>query len=80
MQDYNPIKTPTAMNFNKELYSAGDLLDESDKQLYQSLVSSLMLVHACESMPNLFSTGTQGRDRKGENKGLRTSGRARVKC
>jgi hypothetical protein len=30
------------MNFKKELYSAGDLLDESDKQLYQSLVGSLM--------------------------------------
>jgi len=29
------------MNFKKELYSAGDLLDESDKQLYQSLVGSL---------------------------------------
>jgi len=30
------------MNFKKELYSAGDLLDESKKQLCQSLVGSLM--------------------------------------
>ena len=42
IQDCKPIKTPTAINFKKELYSVGDLLDESDKQLYQSLVGSLM--------------------------------------
>jgi hypothetical protein len=40
-QDW-PVKTPTATNFKKELYSAGDLVDESDEQLYQSLVGSLV--------------------------------------
>jgi hypothetical protein len=29
------------MNFKKELFSTGDLIDESDKPLYQSLVGSL---------------------------------------
>jgi hypothetical protein len=42
MQDCKPMKTPTAMNFKKELYSAGDLLCETDKQFYQSLFGSLM--------------------------------------
>jgi hypothetical protein len=32
------------MTFKKELYSAGGLLDESEEQLYQSLVGSLMWV------------------------------------
>jgi hypothetical protein len=40
MQDCKSIKTPTAINFKKDLYSAGDLLAESDKQLYQSFVGS----------------------------------------
>jgi len=43
-QDCKRLKTPTAMTFKKELYSAGGLLDESEEQLYQSLVGSLMWV------------------------------------
>jgi len=44
MQDCKPIriKTPTAMNFKKELNVAGDLLNDTERQICQSLIGSLM--------------------------------------
>lgn len=42
MQDWKPIKNPTAMNFKKELNSSGYLLSETERQIFQSLIGSLM--------------------------------------
>jgi hypothetical protein len=57
MQDCKPIKTPTAMNFKKELYSAGGLLNESDKQLDRNIVVSLMSAMIGARPDIAFATG-----------------------
>ena len=42
MEYCKPIKTPTAMNCKKELKLAKHLLNDSEKQIYQSLIGSFV--------------------------------------
>jgi len=42
MQDCKPIKTPTAENFKNELNSSVDLINDSERQIYQILIGSFM--------------------------------------
>ena len=42
MHDCKAIKTLTAVNFKKELHVAGNLLNDTEWHIYQSLITSLM--------------------------------------
>jgi len=44
MLDFKTFKTPSAVNFKRDCFSAGDRLTDDDTRLYQSLNGSL--IHA----------------------------------